>query len=145
MEVDGSHRHAMGADGHRDRPHWALPRGWVVHIAVGPVPHFSSPTLSDSLTVVGTMQGITAVRAVSKRRPAQGCPAWARLTGRRSRPGSPPGQAPGARRRGGVPPAREDRDHGRTPATLGDAVGRDELPADEARHGGREDSRRSGP
>jgi hypothetical protein len=84
----------MGADRYRDRPHWDLLRGWLVHIAVGPVPHFSSPTLSDSLTVLGTMQGITAVRAASERRPGQGCPGWARLTGRRCPPRSPPGQAP---------------------------------------------------
>jgi hypothetical protein len=35
----------------------------LARIGVGPVPHFASPTLWDGLVLVGTMQGITAVRA----------------------------------------------------------------------------------
>jgi hypothetical protein len=30
---------------------------------VGPVPHFASPTLWDGLVLVGTMHGVTAIRA----------------------------------------------------------------------------------
>jgi|BarGraNGADG00212_1021973.scaffolds.fasta_scaffold12853_1 hypothetical protein len=35
----------------------------VAHIGIGPVPHFASPTPWDGLVLVGTMQGVTAVRA----------------------------------------------------------------------------------
>ncbi|MDR3545530.1 MAG: PQQ-binding-like beta-propeller repeat protein, partial [Candidatus Limnocylindrales bacterium] len=35
----------------------------LAQIAVGPVPHFASPTLWDGLVLVGTMHGVTAIRA----------------------------------------------------------------------------------
>jgi hypothetical protein len=35
----------------------------LARIGVGPVPHFASPTLWDGLVLVGTMHGVTAVRA----------------------------------------------------------------------------------
>ncbi len=35
----------------------------VARIGIGPVPHFTSPTPWDGLVLVGTMQGVTAVRA----------------------------------------------------------------------------------
>ena len=35
----------------------------VARIGIGPVPHFASPTPWDGLMLVGTMQGVTAVRA----------------------------------------------------------------------------------
>jgi hypothetical protein len=35
----------------------------LARIVVGPVPHFASPTLWDGLVLVGTMHGVTAIRA----------------------------------------------------------------------------------
>lgn len=37
----------------------------LARIGVGQVPHFASPTLWDNLVLVGTMQGVTAVRATN--------------------------------------------------------------------------------
>jgi hypothetical protein len=37
----------------------------LARIAVGPLPHFASPTLWDGLVLVGTLRGVTAIRARS--------------------------------------------------------------------------------
>jgi hypothetical protein len=37
----------------------------LARIGVGSVPHFVSPTLWDGLVLVGTMRGVTAVRATN--------------------------------------------------------------------------------
>lgn len=40
----------------------AVTGGVLARIAVGPLPHFASPTPWDGLVLVGTMRGVTAIR-----------------------------------------------------------------------------------
>ena len=80
---------------------------------VGAVPHFASPTLADGLVLVGTMDGVTAIRAAPGRvtpgrRPARRAPRPARPRNPRSGPGAGRRRPPrrGSARRPGAPRLR---------------------------------------